>query len=129
MARSSAVLDASATLAVLFDEPGADVVLEVLPDAVISTVNWVEVSQRVRARGHEPVAVRDALQDAGLSIIPLSLSHAQRAADLRGSTRALGLSLADRCCLASALEAGLPVMTSDRAWAQTDVGVEVVLIR
>ncbi len=50
-------------------------------------------------------------------------------AKLYPQTRNRGLSLADRACLALALDKGWPVMTADRAWAGLDIDVEVEMIR
>ena len=38
-------------------------------------------------------------------------------------------SLADRACLALAMRLGLPALTTDRAWAELDLPVEVVVLR
>jgi PIN domain nuclease of toxin-antitoxin system len=50
-------------------------------------------------------------------------------ADLRRPTSHLGLSLADRACLALALRLGLPIVTADRAWAELELAVQVQTIR
>ncbi len=117
-------------LAFLFGEPGAGAVERSLPQATMSTANWSEVWQRVLERQAErPEDARERLIEAGLELEPLSRSDAQQAARLHGSTRELGLSLADRCCLALAVRLERPVLTTDRAWAAVDAGVEVRLIR
>lgn len=72
---------------------------------------------------------RQQLVESGLRFEPLSEQDAMRAARLRASTRKLGLSLADRCCLALASRLERPVLTADRAWADVDAGVDVRLIR
>ena len=61
--------------------------------------------------------------------MPLDAEDAGRLAELRPKTRALGLSLADRACLALALRLGLPVLTTDGAWAELDLPVAVAVIR
>jgi ribonuclease VapC len=125
----TAILDASALLAFLFDEPGAEPVAEVLDQASILTVNWVEVAQHSRERGNDMRDARERLTKAGLQIVPLSVEDAEGAAELRGATRRLGLSLADRCCLAFARRTGLPALTADGAWRSVKFDGEVVLIR
>ncbi len=50
-------------------------------------------------------------------------------ADLRSATRAHGLSLGDRACLALARSAGLPVLTADREWRGVGLDMEIELIR
>jgi ribonuclease VapC len=129
MSARAAILDASALLAFLFDEPGAEPVAEVLDRASISTVNWVEVAQHSRDRGNDVRDARERLTKAGLQIVPLSVEDAEGAAELRGATRKLGLSLADRCCLAFARRAGLPALTADGAWRDARLDAEVILIR
>jgi PIN domain nuclease of toxin-antitoxin system len=48
---------------------------------------------------------------------------------LREATRAAGLSLGDRLCLAAARARQARVLTADRSWAGLDVGVEIEVIR
>lgn len=117
-------------LALLFDEPGAATVERSLPWAAISTANWSEVCQRVLERqAGNPAPALEPFTEAGLRLESLSKTDAERAARLRPETRDLGLSLADRCCLALAARLERPVLTTDRAWSKLDVGVEVRLIR
>jgi ribonuclease VapC len=133
--RTGAVLDASALLAYLQDEPGSDVVDAVLAEgAVINAVNYAEVLSRLGDRGVEPAAIHLRLQQQGLvdgllELIPLLAGDALTIARLRAVTRAQGLSLGDRACLATALRLGLPVLTADRGWLAVDVGVTVRLVR
>jgi ribonuclease VapC len=124
-----AVLDASALLAFLFDEPGVDPVAGVLSRSAISSANWAEVCQRLLSRNGEPVVARERLVDVGMEIAPLTLEDAEAAAVLHASTRQLGLSLGDRCCLALGGRLALPVLTADRAWARAEVGARVVVVR
>lgn len=124
------MLDASAVLALLFDEPGAAAVEQSLGRAAISTANWSEVWQRVLERqAEDPAGALEPVAEAGLRLEPLSKMDAERAARLRAKTRHLGLSLADRCCLALATRLERRVLTTDRAWSQLDVGVEIRIIR
>jgi PIN domain nuclease of toxin-antitoxin system len=132
---ANSVLDASALLAFMFDEPGAGMVEEALADgAVISAVNWAEMLTKVAEIGHPPddVAKRlTALLGDALVIAPLSAEDGPAVAALRPSTRNAGLSLGDRACLALAQRLGLPALTTDRAWTQlaTSIGVAVQLAR
>lgn len=123
------VLDASAALALLLDERGADRVAEVSADAVIGSVNLAEVLQRLALLSVAPEALDAA--DALFSgrVAPFTEALARDAARLAVPTRTLGLSLGDRACLALARSLGAPVMTADRAWAALDVGVRVEVIR
>lgn len=126
---TAVVLDASALLAFLFDERGADEVEDVLAGAVASTVNWAEVCQTLIARGADPERARLHLLEAGLQLAPLTVAEAERAAELRMITRDAGLSLADRCCLAVADRLGRPALTADAAWEGLDIGVDIRLVR
>lgn len=124
-----AVLDASALIALLWEEPGSDAVEGLLGAAVVSAVNWSEVLQRYDALGLETAGRRDSVEALGISIEDFSGDDAEIAASMWTSTRSAGVSLADRACLSLARRLGLPVHTADRAWETVDVGVEVVLIR
>lgn len=124
-----AVLDASALIALLWDEPGAQAVERLLGRAVMSVVNWAEVLQRFRAHGVETAGKRESVEALGVGMVPFTPEDAETAAALWEPTRAAGLSLADRACLALARRRDLPAHTADRDWRKVDVGVEVVLIR
>lgn len=127
------VLDASALLAYLFGEPGADVASETLLEgAVMSAVNLSEVLSKLVDRG---VSVDQALSDLRahgvldlLEIAHFSVSLAEEAARLRECARGMGLSLGDRACLALGKIRRLPVVTADSHWVNVP-GVTVRLIR
>jgi len=122
------VIDASAVLALLNGEPGADAVAAALGASVISAVNWSEVVQKVAERGLSTTDLADEMEGLGLAIVPFDVAHAQRAAELwAGGCRSI--SLADRACLATASTAGLDVLTADRAWTALDIGVRIEPIR
>lgn len=129
------VLDASALLAHLNDEKGADVVGSALVrGAAISTVNLAEVLARLARLGEDPATISEGLRRQGLfggrlSIEPLTEEDAIVVAQLRKATRVAGLSLGDRACLALARRLGIPAMTADRAWGRLKVGVAVEVIR
>ena len=90
------MLDASALLAYLQGEVGADRVRAALGEAVISTVNWAEVVQKAGTAAHEAEALREDAQSLGLVILPFSVTQAEITGRLRQDTAAFGLSLADR---------------------------------
>ena len=123
------VLDASAVLALLNDEAGSENVAERLGEALISAVNWSEVAERALSVGVGIGGLREDLEDLGLRVAGFDAVHAELAAVLREPTRDLGLSIADRACLALADDLGAPAVTADQAWADLDVGVEIELIR
>jgi len=123
------VLDASALIALLWEEPGAEAVEPLLSRAAVSTVNWAETLQRYRAHGVETAGKRESVEALGISIEGFSAEDAETAAELWQPTRRAGLSLADRACLALARRLGVAAYTADRDWRKVDMGVEVVLIR
>jgi len=125
------VLDASALLASAFGEPGGDVVRDLIAGASISSANWSEFFQKVQQRGVPTQGMRTELEAAGLRIVPVSALHAEMAADLWPQCRPLGLSLADRLCLALAMAQPSRVYTADRLWTQLAPlpALEVVCIR
>jgi ribonuclease VapC len=131
----TAVLDASALLAYLQGEPGADSVATSLTQGTaMSAVNWAEVLSKLLERGKMPQAVTAQLRDLGLlgqaiQICPVDEALALIIAKLLPSTRAMGLSLGDRACLALALTLNLPALTADKAWSNVDAGILVQLIR
>ena len=124
-----AVLDASALLALLNAEPGAERVAACVPGGVISAVNLAEVVGKLAEAGMAVEDIRLALAGLALRIADLDEGLAYDVGLLRPSTRARGLSLGDRACLAQARKSGLPALTADRDWLPLDLGVEVEAIR
>lgn len=124
-----AVIDASALLALLQDEPGSDRVAEALPDALISAVNLSEVVAKLCDKGFEPDEARETMELLPLNVVAFDTAQAIEAGLLRASTRTLGLSLADRACLALAARSGASALTTDRAWARLGLGIDVDVIR
>lgn len=125
---SEAVLDASAVLAWLWDEPGGDAI-EALQAAHVSSVNLAEVVQKLVDRPVDPATVQALVASLPSRTQPFGPEDAVQAGLWRGATRHRGLSVGDRACLALGKRLGLPVYTADHAWADLDLGVEVVLIR
>ncbi len=123
------VLDASAVIALLRSEKGADVVASVLPRAAISAVNLSEIATWLSDAGTEAKKVRMTLDGLQLQCDVFDEESAFKAAELRKATRGRGLSFGDRACLALAKRLSLPAVTADRSWAELDIGVEVKLIR
>ncbi len=126
---SSYVLDASALLALLNAEEGAALVQELLPEAVISTVNLAEVIARLSAFGMPEADIRNSLSLLGLEIAAFDLEQAFQTGLLYSLTRPLGLSLGDRACLALARMNSATAVTADRAWQDLNASLEIKLIR
>jgi PIN domain nuclease of toxin-antitoxin system len=129
------VLDASALLAYLREEPGADTVADTIAEgAVMSAVNVAEVLSRSADRGADPVELAATLAAGGLldgavTVEPFTTADAIDTARLRPLTRAAGLSFGDRACLALARRLSSPAVTADTAWQGTSHGVELHQIR
>ena len=131
------VLDASALLAYLQDEPGSEVVDGVLAESVISSVNWAEVVQKSIAAGVEIEGMLDDLLALGLRVELFTPEDAELTGRLWEQTRQAGLSLgdhrrcgfSDRACLSLGWRLGVPVLTSDRAWASLSLSCDVQVIR
>ena len=126
---SKAVLDASALLTVLLGERGGEVVVPVLCGATISAVNYSEVVKKFIERGGEVRAVTGLLDRQSLVIVPLDRDRAVAAAALLPQTSRHGLSFADRVCLATGREFGLPVLTAEERMAEPELDLAVTLIR
>lgn len=125
----SCILDASALLAFLHDEPGAERVRAVLDGALVSSVNWAEVVQKALARNVAVTGMREEFADVGVVFESFTAAQGELAAALWLKTRSTRLSLADRACLALAMHRQLPVLTADREWLDLALEVEVDLIR
>jgi len=126
------VLDASALLAYLRNEPGAEAVLHrILGDTTMTTLNFSEVAQRLVMGGAGESELRDLRSRLVFPLVDIDDDLAIRAAVLITDTRAAGLSLADRICLALAGRLGVPAVTADRAWQAIAgvIGIQVELIR
>jgi PIN domain nuclease of toxin-antitoxin system len=123
------VLDASALLAYLQDEPRGDAVDRVLAESVISSVNWAEVVQKSIAAGVEVYGMLDDLQSLGLMVEAFTLEDGEMAGRLWEQTRQAGLSLGDRACLSLGLRLNAIVLTGDRAWATLGMSLDVQVIR
>jgi len=126
-----AVLDASAVLAALLNEPGAVRVERALKrGAAMSSVNVAEVAARLSEDGLSSVTVASVVRGLGVEIIPFDRRTALLSGTYRPRTRRHGLGLGDRACLATASRLGLPALTADRSWADVSIpGATVVLIR
>ncbi len=126
---SDLVVDASALLALLSQEGKVERRPVTLKGAIISAVNLSEVVAKLAEAGMPEVEIRSALDPLGLEVEAFDANQAYLAGLLRPRTKALGLSLGDRACLALAQKRGSPVLTMDRAWGRLQIGVEVRLMR
>jgi PIN domain nuclease of toxin-antitoxin system len=123
------VLDSSAILAVIFQEPGAQTVSDLLDGGLLSSVNLAEAHTVLMLRGIPPDLIRDRLDEMGCVVCLFGEEQAHLAGALVAQTHPYGLSLGDRACLALAIERNATVYTTDRTWKNLNLGIEVELIR
>lgn len=114
------VLDASAMLALINGEEGAEVVEALLEQAVVSAVNLSEVAGKLVDRGVDGADARAALEALELDVRAFGAADAFQAAELRSSIPK-NYALGDRACLALALSLGIPAVTADRDWGALQV--------
>jgi len=127
---SRVVLDASAMMAVLNREPGAEKLTpQIMNSAVASTVNLAEVHGKLVQRGFSPDDAWTAANGVIDEAVAFTAEQAKTAGDLVARTRPFGLSLGDRACLALGIALRAPVYTADRAWRNMKLGIRIHVIR
>jgi PIN domain nuclease of toxin-antitoxin system len=127
---NAVVLDSSAILAVINNEPGAEKLTdEVLGAAVASTVNLAEVQSKLVAIGMDPREAWTAILSTVHDAAEFSVGQAEMTGNLIPQTRSIGLSLGDRACLALGISLKASIYTADRAWKNLKVGVRIHIIR
>jgi PIN domain nuclease of toxin-antitoxin system len=127
---SRSVLDSSAVLALLQVEAGEERVRQAIREgAVISSVNVAEVVTRFADLGQPEAEIRRQLEGVNVDVIDFDAEAAIHAGLLRVPTKALGLSVGDRACLALAEHLGVPAVTADRPWATLSIGIQIEVIR
>lgn len=116
-------------LALLQEEPGADLVEAALDDAEMSCVNVAEVLQTAEQHGIDTEGLEIDLEALGVRLHPFDIGDARAAADLWHVTRSAELSLGDRACLVLTRRLGGVAVTADARWAELegiDIPVEIV---
>jgi|JI6StandDraft_1071083.scaffolds.fasta_scaffold38770_5 ribonuclease VapC len=124
------VFDASAVLAAIFQEPGSEQVAQLWQDGdnLISAVSYSEVVAKLSERGLSDAEVMMVMEGVPLTVVSVGQDTAHAAGLMRQSTRALGLSLGDRACLALALAQKATAVTADQQWQKVQ-GVDLMVIR
>ena len=129
MSKDKWVIDASAILAAIQDEQGAEFVKQHIDHCVISSVNWSEVLQKLSWLGGETDKIEDYLKALGLNIIDFTEDDGKLSASLWSIGKSLGLSLADRACIATGLRLKTKIITADRVWKELKIDSQIHLIR
>ncbi len=124
------VFDASAILALLHHERGAEKLTDDIQDqAVASTVNLAEAQSKLVKRGHSPDEAWEDTLSTVTAAEPFTSEHAKIAGSLIIETEKYGLSLGDRSCLALAIALKAPVYTTEQTWRNLKVGIPIHVIR
>lgn len=125
---SNVVFDASIVLAAVKEEPGYEMIFAY--DApLISAVNFAEVHTRLVDRGLNRHEAEESLALFDLTVVDFTAELAIASAELRAATRSHGLSLGDRACLALAASRQAIALTTDRAWQELDLPVQIEMAR
>ena len=120
-------LDASAVLAFLFGETGADKVEFLFANSTISRINVTEVLTKLVQDGLTVDEAKETFDKIHLEVAEFDENQSLKVAELRPLTKHLGLSLGDRCCLALAITENLTAVTADKTWAAVNVcKIEVI---
>lgn len=123
------VLDASAFLAHVQEEPGWELVEKHLAGAVMSTVNYSEVLKKTIERGGRADLTSGFVRRSRVELVDFDAKQARLVAELWPASNELGLSLGDRACLALGISMSARVLTADRRMAEAPGPAEVVLVR
>jgi len=123
------VFDASAVIALLRDEAGAERLAGSLRGNAISAVNLAELVAHAVRSGTPTEEIRADFARLDLAVHSFDEDAAVATGHLAAATRRLGLSLGDRACLALAKKLGATAVTADRAWAKLDLGIPVEIFR
>lgn len=130
MIDAGVIVDASALIAFLMEEPGGDNLIPHLEEAQISSVNFHEcIYSLVSKYGASLEQANARLTQTSLEVHNYTEHLAVIAASLQPQADKLGLSLGDRACIATALETGMPIVTADRVWKKLKLDIPVICIR
>lgn len=129
MSSGRVVLDSAAVLAFLCRERGGDEVIPYLTCGVMSAVNYSEVLTKLMDRRAPLEEAISFVSPFSLDIVPFGNELAAMTASLRPITRSVGMSFADRACLALAMQLRLPVVTADKAWSKLTLDVDIKQLR
>lgn len=123
------ILDASALLALIKNESGADIVEALIGRIIMSSANVSEVAAFLLRKDISLEECKEYIEPFVETIVPFDLKHAYNAAALQKQTANKGLSLGDRACLALGIQTGYPVYTADKVWLELDLDCRIILIR
>lgn len=129
------VLDASALLALLFDEPGAEAVESLMHRAaekdqpiLMSAVNWAEVCYRVEGKlGNGALAqAKEFATNTPVDVVPADRELSEAAAGYKAADQ-LGLADAFAAALAKSRKAEL--VTADREFKSVETEIKITWLK
>ena len=130
----SVIVDSSAILAIVFQEPGAEQIATAIVNArrrAISAVNWLETMMVAESR-YGPESADDALliiEQLEIRVLSVDAEqmHEARAAWQRfGKGRhPAGLNLGDCCAYAASVTEGAPLLFAGKDFKKTDVATAI----
>jgi PIN domain nuclease of toxin-antitoxin system len=124
------ILDSSALITILAEEKGQEVIIPLLPKAIMSSVNIAEVAKfLIESKGFSKNEVSTIVHSLIEKIIAFDTQLALISAEIIHITKRFGLSLGDRACLALAMQLNYPIYTADKIWSKLDLDCKVILIR
>lgn len=129
MSKKLYVLDTSALLCILFDEPGSEHVAARLTGALVSAASYSEVIATLVDRGAPAEEIVAIMADLDVEIVPVDRHQAELAGMMHASTRDAGLSISDRACLALALSRCATAVTANRVWTELNLAAKVEFAR
>ncbi len=124
------ILDASALLALIQEETGAEIIKPLLKFSVMSAVNVTETLSVLQRTNISPEEGLTLITDIVTTIVPFDLEQAAQVAKLHPLVQPQGLSLADRACIALGIKLQIPIYTADRIWDEIKLdNIDIRLIR
>lgn len=123
------VLDASALLAHIKGETGAEALHGRINGSAISAVNLAEVLSKCLELGRDPDLIRSQIANQGINVFEATDLHAARVASLEPMARRFDLSYADRFAVALAEELSAELLTADTVLASLSCGARITKFR
>lgn len=124
------ILDASALLALIQEETGAEIIKPLLKFSVMSAVNVTETLSVLQRTNISPEEGLTLITDIVTTIVPFDLEQAAQVAKLHPLVQPQGLSLADCACIALGIKLQIPIYTADRIWDELKLdNIDIRLIR
>jgi PIN domain nuclease of toxin-antitoxin system len=123
------VIDSSALLAVIFNEPGAERIEPLYEYSFISAVNYTESLTKLVQKGYDFENAKKHLSTVVSNIVDFKFEIAPTAAWLDATTSKFGLSLGDRACLATAMNSNCEVLTTEKIWSKLTLPVKIHYMR